>query len=572
MGTPPSPLPQNGNIDVKPSDLHRVSGGFAVQQPMYSQAAKTLVTKLQEHPDAGGYGTAAQAFATAYVEAGNKFLDVWAKSVVSIGGAAVGFASTANNYSKAEAANDPTGQKKPVVQAPPQVIDKAPDYGQVPNLKWGDDDGGDGWLRSILEWIPEVVRDAFRPVLKHAFRWGKVADVYPFPQQHYLNDLSKAWRDLTITLSMTESALTGQVSSITQQSNSEWHDAMRKFCSSLWGTSAWGKSTAGYEWKHDSASATTGATHPVMTVLFDTAMKISDLLYDFAEAAVDLNGKVWDIYMRAVREALGKIDLSDGVDGEDVKEGAKAVGRFLKGLAKGAAELSLEITLNIDKAALNAVVEAYNTRVNGLVPKLKALMEPLNEAHRAAPTFRAEDARAQAFGARALNEFKQQPLYTVPGEDKDNHFYPVDLANQEGVHNSHVIDKHVGQSDEQLLNRLRDQPTITAASTFPDLAIAQKATQDAMDEIGPDGSKPENAGKPNLDVNNPKKIERWLSVPRQDNSILALDPVEFDYATGRTVPAGSTTASDTHSVKVVLKYKNGIDPPYVVYTSMPSNP
>lgn len=35
------------------------------------------------------------------------------------------------------------------------------------------------------------------------------------------------------------------------------------------------------------------------------------------------------------------------------------------------------------------------------------------------------------------------------------------------------------------------------------------------------------------------------------------------------MPAGSTTASDTHAVKVILKYKNGIHPPYVVLTSMP---
>ncbi|MFJ4920368.1 RNase A-like domain-containing protein [Streptomyces sp. NPDC088725] len=135
-----------------------------------------------------------------------------------------------------------------------------------------------------------------------------------------------------------------------------------------------------------------------------------------------------------------------------------------------------------------------------------------------------------------------------------------------------VLDKHVGQTDTQLLSRLRDQPAIAAASTFPDLAIAQKVTQDSMDEIGPDPSKAENADKPNTGVNNPQKIENWLSKPRRDNSILALDTVEFDYATGRTMPAGSPSASDTHSVKVVLKYKNGIDPPYVVYTSMPTHP
>ncbi|MFE5852071.1 hypothetical protein ACFQ61_02435 [Streptomyces sp. NPDC056500] len=234
MGSPPQPS-QSDTIDVKPSDLHRVSGGFASQQSMHNQAAKGLVTALREHPDAGGYGTAARSFASAYVKVGNRFLEVWAKSVVSIGGAAVGFTTTANNYSKAEAAANPSGQKQPNVQPVPQVIDKAPGYGGVPDLKWGDDDGA------------------------------------------------------------------------TVGCGPSWSGYLR-FCEtcSEWGTTAWGKSTAGYEWKHDSASSSAGATHPVMTVLFDTATKVSDLLYEFAQAALDLNGKVWDIYMEAAREAVGK--------------------------------------------------------------------------------------------------------------------------------------------------------------------------------------------------------------------------------------------------------------------------
>ncbi|MFJ1736636.1 hypothetical protein [Streptomyces sp. NPDC088254] len=113
MGTPPPG--QNGTIDVKPADLHRVSGGVASQQTVMDKGAKSLLDDLHKYPDAGGYGTSPQAFATSYVKVGNRFLEVWAKSVVSIGGAAVGFTSTANIYAKAEAANDPTGKAKPVV-------------------------------------------------------------------------------------------------------------------------------------------------------------------------------------------------------------------------------------------------------------------------------------------------------------------------------------------------------------------------------------------------------------------------------------------------------------------------
>lgn len=210
---PPAAGP-NGTIDVKPSDLYRVSGGVAAQQSPMDRGAKQLLEKLREYPDAGGYGTAPQAFAASYVKVGNRFLEVWAKSIVSIGGAAVGFTSTANSYAKAEAANDPSGKTKAVHQPLPAVIEKVPDYGSVPNLRWGDDDGGDDVIRTLLEWVPGPVRDVLRPVVKHAFRMGKVAEVYPYPQQHYLNSLSKAWMSMTMTLSVTESALTGNVDSI----------------------------------------------------------------------------------------------------------------------------------------------------------------------------------------------------------------------------------------------------------------------------------------------------------------------------------------------------------------------
>ncbi|WP_330239211.1 RNase A-like domain-containing protein [Streptomyces sp. NBC_00525] len=562
---------QNGTIDVKPSDLFRVAGGVAMQQPLMDRAAKALLDELRKYPDAGGYGAAPEAFAASYVKVGNRFLEVWARSVVSIGGAAVGFTSTANNYARAEAANDVTGQTTAVTQALPAVIERAPDYGAVPNLKWGDDDGGDGWIRSLLEWVPGPIRDVLRPVVKHAFRMGKVAEVYPYPQQHYLNSLSEAWMATTMTLSMAESGLTGNVSSITRQSNSEWYDAMRQFCSSLWGTTAWGASTAGYEWKHDSASSAT-ATHPVMTVLFDTAQKVGDLLYQFAEAAVYVNGAVWDVYWEAVEEAVPKIDvdLKDGVGMDDVKGLIKGV---VKGVAKGAAELGAGIVLNIDTARLNAIVSTYNSRVHALVPQLDALLGPLDEAYRSAPTFNAEEARAEAFGARALSEFRTEHTYTVPGEDPNDHFYPLDLAGQEGIGGSHGVDKHIGLTDDQLTQRLRDQGNAPSASAYKDLGSAQRFTQTALD-----------------DIDNAARIEEWIKrVEQKEKNNPGWDPnnskisppltLTFPDVTGRTVERADydahgmgATATEVHSAQVALKYRKGMDPPFVVITSYPVSP
>ncbi|MFI5684461.1 RNase A-like domain-containing protein [Streptomyces sp. NPDC051636] len=566
MGTPP---PQGGTIDVKPSDLHRVAGGFAGEQTQFDKAARNLLTQLHTYPDAGGYGTAAQGLASAYVEVGNRYLEVWARSVVSIGGAAVGFATTANHYARAEAANDPSGRTQAHVQPPPAVVDKPPHYGSVPNLKWGDDDGGDDFIRSLLEHIPDVVWHVLRPLLEHAFRWGKVAEVYPFPQQHYLNSLSQDWADMTMSLGTTEGNLTGLVSGITQQTNSEWYDAMRQFCSSLWGTTAWGKRTGNYEWGHDSASSPT-ATHPVMTVLFDTAKKISDLLREFAEAAVELNHDVWQIYFTAVKQAIKDLDPRH-FDLGDVKDGVKKVGHFLKGLAKGTAEVAADITLNIDTAALNHVVERYNSKVNALTPQFDALGAGLDEAYRQAPSYAAEEARAEAFGARSLNDFKNEHKYTKDDDEK-NHFYPLDLANDEGLYGGHSIDRHVGLTDEQLKARLRDDSSASSASAFKDLASAQRFTQAALD-----------------DVDNADRIEKWIErVKRRQQNNPGWDPnnskiqppieLSFTDATGSTVSGADyalhgnqAQVSDTHKVRVVLRYRDGLEPPFIVVTSMPVN-
>ncbi|MFF0534453.1 RNase A-like domain-containing protein [Streptomyces coelicoflavus] len=580
MGTPP--LGQNGTIDVKPTDLHRVSGGVASHQTMMDRGAKSLLEDLRTYPDAGGYGTSPQAFATSYVKVGNRFLEVWAKSVVSIGGAAVGFTSTANAYAKAEAANDPTGKAKPVVQPLPKVIDKPPAYGSVPNLKWGDDDGGDDFIRRLLEWVPGPVRDVLRPVVEHAFRMGKVAEVYPFPQQHYLNSLSQAWgTNATGTLSTVESGLSGNVSSITQQTNSEWHDAMRQFCSSLWGTTAWGRNHANYEWKHDSSSSQT-ATHPVMTVLFDTARKVSGLLGEFAEAAVYVNGEVWDVYIEAVRDAIPKVEvnLKDGVGVDDVKGLVKGL---VKGVAKGASQLGQGIVLNMDTAKLNSIVSEYNRRVDALVPKLDALIPPLDEAYLSAPKFEAQEARAEGFGMRALEDFKDSRVW-LKVDSAGN--YDLNLAANEYMDKGHTLDKHVGKTDEQLAQRLRDQhkvwpPKITqdwphgkpfpkAASAFPDFQRAEELTEHNLNrnkaaiEAWIKGPPPPAQGEvrafhgtaPNGEVSG-------RSVFRQP-----LDP--NDPLSGYKQGGANARAYDVTGIDTRIRYDSSRTPPFTVMTSMPS--
>ncbi|MEU3553306.1 RNase A-like domain-containing protein [Streptomyces fragilis] len=571
MSTPPSST-QDGTIDVTPAMLWSVSSGAAGQQDVMHRGIKDFLVELGRYPDGGGNGTAVAEFTRTYKRVGDRFLDVWAKSVVSVGGAAVGFTVTANNYSKADAATHPDPSHQPATQPPPVVIDTPPDYGPITDFKWGDNDDAQSFVQKALEDVEDVVLDVLRPLLEHACRYGRAAEILPLPNHHRLNSVSETWRMPQSTLTMAGDGLTGLLSSITDQQNGEWYHAMRTFCSTLWGTSAWGQNHHGYNWENDSARSPQGANHPVFAVLFDTCEVMVDAVYHFALAAQDVRSDLHRIYRKAVLDsipdALKAIDLKDGVDLKDFKNMGKGMWDLGKGFFR---DLSVGIVLHLDEEAMNQAVDEYENRVRRQAVRVQALLDPLEEAYLSAPSYNAEEARAEAFGARALTEFKGNPLYTVPGDSEDNHRFPIDLANQEGIHNSHVIDKHVGKTDEQLAQRLRDQPGINAASTFTDLASAQKLTQDAMEFKGP----PAGSGQMNAGVDNQAKIEQWLSRPRSDSSILRLDAVEFTGATGRTVDAGNPhagAAQDTHHVRVVLKYKNGLEPPYVVYTSMPELP
>jgi hypothetical protein len=554
MTTPPPPPPlQDGEIDVTPSALYTLSGYVAHLQDGLHTGASQLLDELGRYPDCGGYGTAAWEFSTAYRKVGNRFIEVWAKSVASVGGAAVGFTVTANNYATADAATDPLGTPAQT-QPPPAVIDTPPNYGSVTDLKWADVDQSQDIFQLALEAVETGLLAIIRPLLDEALRFGKAAEIMPLPNYLGLDNMSIAWVYAGTVVSGTDGNLSSALHNYTDRSNGEWTAAMRQFCSAVWGTSDWGKNREGYDWSHDKAQPGQRVSHPVMDVMVKTCDVMSDALRAWAVAAEDVRDDLRRLFYEAVIKALPHIDTSDGLGMKDLKSLGKGFLNMGKGFAKG-------FVLEIDEEAMNAAVEAYNNRVNRQVAELNKLHEALDEAYLSAPTFKAESARAESFGARALTEFKGDPLYTVSGDDEANHKYPVDLANQEGMDGSHVVDKHVGKTDEQLEQRLRDQMTVSsagvvgpkAASTFIDLEGAQRYTQAALD-----------------DPANQTKITNWLAGnpgPRSRKEV----GLEVPDVVGRTWTRGDNAAHDTKKVLVILKPRPGGNPPYVVLTSMPSD-
>lgn len=552
---------QGSGFDVKPSELNSVAGNVALQQSVIHKAANDLIYDLVEFMDCGGYGPTAQMVSSTYVKVGNRFLDVWAKTVTGVGGVAVGFVVTANNYSQAEASSHPSKNHQPVLFPLPKVIDSPPRYQRIPDPRWGDmDDYSSGLTSWILEGIPDWAMDIIRGLLDNVYRWGKAGDILPLPDYQQLDKIALAWLKPGFAITQAGSALTGSITSVSDPNNGEWQSAMRQFTSSLWGTTAWGTSTSGYEWKHDTAAGQGTGSHPVMAVLWDTTQEVSKTMRAYAEAGEKMGREVARVYRKAVWDALPR--LEDGLDLDDVKK----IGRSLLGMGR---DLGIGITLEIDTDALNRAVSVYEGELLGLVSYLNKLLPPLDEAYRSAPTFQAEEARAQAFGARSLNDFKPEHRYTVAGQDPDNMFYPLDLANQEGLHGSHPIDKHVGLTDDQLRQRLRDQPGAPAASSFKDLASAQKYTQAALE-----------------DIDNADRIARWIDSveekkrtrPNYDPNRSEIPPVylQFNEPVGQSVSRSdydadgmSARSTEQRWVQVRLIYKEGLEPPFIVLTAMP---
>ncbi|MFB7262620.1 RNase A-like domain-containing protein [Streptomyces nojiriensis] len=587
---PAQPPAGGGNIDVKPSSLWNVSGRVAGQQDPMMRGGNTLVQELQKYPDAGGAGTSAEKFAQAYKKIGNRWLEVLGKSVVSIGGVAVGFTETANAYTKADAAAHPKPGQAPEQRPLPTVIDKDPKFGDVPDIKWGDDDGGDDLIRGAMEGIPEIVRDVLQPVAKHVFRVGKVADVHPFPQQHYLNSHCHSWMNASTVPGNTAAELTMIVGTITNHQKADWEEAMRTFCSALWGGTAWGQTRHGLQWAHTTgpygAQAATGS-QPVMTVLMDVAVKISDCLREYAEAAVELNHDVFEELKRAMKQAAMSIieDLEKAKEKPSLKSIAGAVTSVASGIG-GAAGLLLKFdvktVLKLDKAKLNRIVDKYTGIVDGLTTRIEALKDILDEAHRSAPKFEAGVARAHGFGARSLEEFKSTSQ-TWLKIDSATGKYVLDLGANEYMADGHTLDKHVGKTDEQLAQRLRDQqangptqawpfgkPKPSASSAFPNYERAQELTQHNLNE-------------------NAAAIEAWIKGPPPpgDGDVrdfkgtapngevsgrsVSKQPTDLnDPLSGYKTGGMDAKAEDVKGIDTRIKYDSSRNPPFTVMTSMPS--
>ena len=120
-----------------------------------------------------------------------------------------------------------------------------------------------------------------------------------------------------------------------------------------------------------------------------------------------------------------------------------------------------------------------------------------------------------------------------------------DLSHDETA-GGHILRKHVGQTDEQLRERLEREPGITGASTYTDRLAAEHAVGAAIAESH-------------------GRIQRWLNRPGgHPNLVLDYDS---ERPVGRTMNRGENQSRPCAHALVVLKYTGPNE--YYVLTSYP---
>ncbi|MFE0248964.1 RNase A-like domain-containing protein [[Kitasatospora] papulosa] len=238
-------------------------------------------------------------------------------------------------------------------------------------------------------------------------------------------------------------------------------------------------------------------------MLKDTADKIATILREYAEAAVDLNRDVADELHRAMWKAAKEIieDLAKPKDPKSI------LGTVTSVIGKGAGlilSFDVKTVLNIDTSKLNGIVDKYTGILGGLTTRMEALREPLDEAFRSAPNFEAGVARSHGFGTRALEEFKDSKVWL---KVDSNGSYDLNLAANEYMANGHTLDKHVGKTDEQLAQRLRDQQ-----SGGPTASRPHGKTMPSGSSAFPNYQRAEELTERNLNTNR-AAIEAWIKGP-----------------------------------------------------------
>lgn len=452
--------------------------------------------------------------------------------VEALAGVALGLVASANNFSKADHQSSVGQSGQPETQPRPAVID-------IPRTRPAPASGG-----AYLDLTGDTTGFLLHAVPRSL---EGLAALVPTGHQDRLLTAASAWRQIAEDAGQLSLQLNSAIDQITISDSAQaklagrgvpnpsgtigsWQDAMRQFVSRIWGSRPWlassGTSSAPLEIMGECAAALGNGCIELANAIDVTRSKLEHRMGDLAFA----------VLLEIVFSETGPLDILVGaiIDSKMIEDCIQI--------------LYANYWQPVDRL--------YDAWVKG------GLRGKLEFAVKMMPSLAAMEAQADSVGDRALHDFQYPGLLaTNSGAIKANRFksvppgsvYPVDLATMEGVgsgnFHAHTIAKHVGQTDAQLQQRLADQSTIPAASTFTSEGAAQNFVQ--------------------ADINhNEAAIKAWLRTQ-------SATPRSFTYtpsghiATGLTLTRNGSRVQGAYSVRVVLKYMPGLNPNFIVLTAYP---
>ncbi|MCY8070733.1 ribonuclease YeeF family protein [Bacillus inaquosorum] len=200
-----------------------------------------------------------------------------------------------------------------------------------------------------------------------------------------------------------------------------------------------------------------------------------------------------------------------------VVEGGTAAAHVNKGINKGKAYINSIVRNKNDLALVGIAQDIDNTYNAKNTPLLKSIIEDKKES-----VLRKSET-SNNMGIGNVKQGDSTPL--APGGG---------LAAHEAK-GGHLIERHVGKTDEELIQRLdkskMSNKKISGSSSFKDRATAERVANSAL-------------------TNNKAKIEKWLNSDVKKPLVLSYKGNEV---LGRGIPKGEDTITDLTNAKIILK-------------------
>ncbi len=554
--TPPD---ATGVVEVNPDNLWDAAKKMTGLRTDFISNCGKYATSLAGTGNMSGEDYVGIYFAGLYDPLAQDVMTAIGDLMDSVGGAIEGLITSANTYAAADyASTHGTGGGAPSVQVPSYGPERfarpapATLYGYQDLESWADNPvltaellPIDDPIGVLTAWFPKGHQDK---LITAAAAWrGIETEINTLCQ-----GLDTILTGLTVDKSVLRTPRGGRYAGLlTDRQVSQWRSGMQKFCDKIWGKPQWGGKGL--------------PAHPL----------------GLAGGCAEQLAKMCDEQRHAIDAARSALETR-------VTDAAVAtiIGALLTEVTLGLSDLLAEfIDEQLIRDCISILIETYYRPLEQiqLTWDLLTARSSLEQAVKAAPTIQYMEAQAESVGARSLHDFGYPglgavaPTQTDPnrkwystkqysnwGDPATMPMYPIDLTGQEGTGQSHVLDKHVGLSDPQLLGRVAGKDLTdpeNGSSGFSSTSAAQGYVQ----------------GDINAPANQ-QAITAWLNGPHTGNpaqdqlTVNAPTGAATDPATGRVVidQNGQHQVVDAHGVRAVLKYNKDLVPPFYVYTAFPT--